>query len=188
MEEIEVKFLEVDVADLRTRLSAAGAELVGTYDYRRKLFDYPDLRLNEKDSWIRLRDEGEQVTLTYKERIPGKDVLHDAGTKEIEVTVSDFDMTNALLLSIGLVEKRYEENKRERWMLDGVECDIDTWPLIPTYVEFEGDSMEELRAVSEKLGFSWEQHLVCSAGKVFNHYGIHKDAFSVITFSRQIRK
>lgn len=187
-EEIEVKFLEVDVSDIREKLKALGASLVGTYNYKRKLLDYPDLRLDAKHSWIRLRDEGEKITLTFKERKVGEHMLHDLGMKEIEIEVSGFDTTNQFLLAIGLIEKRYEENKRERWLLGDVECDIDTWPMIPTYIELEGPSIEAIKVVSDKLGFNWEEHLVCSAGQVFKHYGISKDSFSVITFDRQIKK
>ena len=47
---------------------------------------------------------------------------------------------------MGYTAKRYQENYREEWKLDGVTYDIDTWPDLPTYLEIEGGSE---RAVHE---------------------------------------
>jgi hypothetical protein len=35
---------------------------------RRTSYDYPDLRLNEISAWIRVRDEGNKITMGYKQR------------------------------------------------------------------------------------------------------------------------
>ena len=189
MEEIEVKFLEVDVEALRDILKKFGATFVGEYEYRRKTFDYPDLRLDADHSWIRLRDEGDRVTLTYKQRQGvGEDSMRDTGMKEIEITVSDFDMTASLLHAIGLIEKQYEENRRERWSIGDVVCDIDSWPLIPTYVELEGPSLPAIKEISERLGFDWNHYKMCSSNQIYKQYGINKKEFSVLTFDRQIKK
>jgi adenylate cyclase class 2 len=189
MEEIEAKFLDVDVEDLREKLKSLGAHLVGSYDYRRKLFDYPDYRLDNTHAWIRLRDEGEHVTLTYKERLgAGEGQFGDLGMKEIEVIVSDFDQTESFLKAIGLIEKRYEENRRERWVWDGIVFDIDTWPLIPTYLEIEGSSWEAVEKAAFALGLSWETHMRSSANQVFKKYGLDNHDYSVITFDQQIKK
>ena len=36
-------------------------------------------------------------------------------------------------------------------MLDDVEIDIDSWPMIPTYLEIEGESEEQVNKMIEKL-------------------------------------
>ncbi len=189
MEEIEAKFLDIDVATLREKLENLGATLVGNFDYRRKLFDYPDYRLDAKSAWIRLRDEGEHITLSYKERIGvASGQFGDVGMKEIEVIVSDFDQTESLLKAIGLIEKRYEENRRERWMFGDIVFDIDTWPLIPTYLEIEAPSWEAVEKAARDLGLSWETHIRSSANQVFKKYGLDNHDYSVFTFDRQIKK
>ena len=68
MEEIEVKFLDINPAAIQERLKNIGANKVGQYFYRRRVFDYPDLRLDKQGAWIRLRDEGDKITLTFKQR------------------------------------------------------------------------------------------------------------------------
>jgi adenylate cyclase class 2 len=68
MEEIEVKFLNVDVKALEAKLAAIGASKSFERMYRRKVYDFPDLRLNAQRAWIRVRDEGEKVTMGCKQR------------------------------------------------------------------------------------------------------------------------
>ncbi|MDP2709072.1 MAG: CYTH domain-containing protein [bacterium] len=95
-EEIEVKFLNVDPDKLQEKLAAIGAKKVGEFFYRRRVFDYPDWRLDKTGAWLRLRDEGGRVTLTFKKRLgmSAHDVsANDKGMQEIEVEVSDFDRT-----------------------------------------------------------------------------------------------
>lgn len=189
MEEIEVKFLDISVSEVKQKLEQLGAKKVGEYLYKRKAYDYADKRLSKDNAWVRLRDEGDKTTFTYKQRFGVNDNhLQDGGVNEIEVVVSDFVLTDNLLKAIGLVEKFYEENKRERYILEGVEVDIDTWPMIPAYLEIEGHSWEEVKDLSNKLGFVWEKHLKCSTMQVYEHYGINENDYSLITFDEQIKK
>ncbi|MDQ3075631.1 MAG: class IV adenylate cyclase [bacterium] len=188
MEEIEVKFLDINVEATRDKLKNLGAEFQGEFLYKSKSYDYADKSLGANHAWVRLRDEGEKITLTYKQRRESENKLKDSGMKEIEVNVSDFASTDILLKEIGLVEKFYEEKKRTRYVLDGVECDIDQWPLIPPYIELEGESIEALQRVAEKLGFNWEEYHMCSAMQIFDKYGIDENSFSILTFEKQIKK
>jgi adenylate cyclase class 2 len=192
MEEIEAKFLEVDIDKLKEKLKQNNAHFVASFDYKRKAYDFEDLLLaKSRHGWVRLRDEGDRVTLAYKERFGVKvndSSISDEGMKEIEVVVSDFNLTDQFLKSINLIEKFYEENKRERYVLDNVEIDIDTWPMIPTYVELEGSSWDSVKKVAEKLGFNWEDHLRCSTMQIYRKYGIEENDYSVITFNEQIKK
>ena len=114
MEEVEVKFLNIDSVLMESKLETIGAKKIFEKLYRRRIFDYPDLRLHEKGAWIRLRDEGEKITLTYKERIGMKTFdgkTNDDSMEEIEVNVSDFNKTAKLLNRSGFIEKFYQENE-----------------------------------------------------------------------------
>lgn len=189
MEEIEVKFLDVDVSTLEEKLKSLGAQSLGKFHYRQSVFDYPDLRLAKDLSWIRLRDEVDRVTLTFKKRMNvGDNPLLDGGMHEIEVVVDDFKKTEELMHATGFKEKFYEEKYRTRYKFGNVECDIDEWPLIPPYLELEGPSYEEIKKVATALGFPWNVHCKCSAMQVFEKYGIDENSFSVLTFERQVKK
>src|SRR3989344_6440323 len=128
MEEFEIKFLEVDVPSLEKKLLEIGAEKTGEYDYGRVLMDYPDMRMNSLNSWVRLRTDGKETTLTYKQRLGAKSddgSIPDEGMKEIEVVVDNYEKTFELLKAIGLVVKREEKNKRIRYQKNDTVFDID---------------------------------------------------------------
>jgi adenylate cyclase, class 2 len=150
--ELEAKFLNVDPDKLRELLKKNGANLVHPERLmRRRNFDFIDRRLYKIGGWVRVRDEGDKTTLSYKLTV--NDTLE--GTKELCVTVDDFDKASEFLLAVGMYQKSYQETKRERWDMDGIEVTIDTWPWIPTFVEIEGGSELRLKDVAAKLDLDW---------------------------------
>jgi adenylate cyclase class 2 len=152
--EIEATFLGVDKELVRAKLKSFGAKLIHSEKLmRRKVFDFEDRRLNSKGAWVRVRDEGNQVTLSFKIE-KDKTVL---GTSEVMVVVDDFDKTCKFLEAIGLEVKAVQETKREKWEYDRVEVCVDTWPWIPTYVELEGSSEEGLKSLAGKLSLDWKE-------------------------------
>ena len=188
MQEFEGVFLNIDVAALEKKLKALGAEKVGEYHYRRKIFDYPVLSLDKDGAWVRLRDEGEQVTLSFKKRIYGDEPGKDDGMIEHEVVVSDFDTTANILESIGLALKFYMENKRVRWQRDDITYDFDTWPLLDTYLEIEGPSDAAVDRAAEAMGLDVSKKLVCSTTQIYDMHGIRDKDYTVMTFDECIQR
>lgn len=165
--EIEAKFLDVNADILREKLKSIGAKQVHAEQaMRRVVLDYPDSRLEKIGGWVRVRDEGDKVTFSYKQL--NDRTLH--GTKEIETTVGDFQKAVDLLKAIGLEQKAYQETRREKWELGSSEITIDTWPWIPTFVELEASSEEELRELAEKLGLDWSAALHGSVETAYQKY------------------
>ena len=142
--EIEERVLEIDKDKVIKKLEELGATKAGEWFQKRYTYDFSPKR---EGQWIRLRTNGEETTLTYK------NVESNAidGTKELEIVVSSFEETNEMLEVLGYKHKNYQENKRIRYYLNDVEIDIDTWPMIPTYMEFEADSIEKIKEVEELL-------------------------------------
>jgi adenylate cyclase, class 2 len=184
MEEFEITFLGIDVPQVEQGLLAIGAEKVGDYHFRRALFDYPDMRLNARDSWIRLRTDGNKTTLAYKET--NKD--GGDGVTEIEVVVDSYEKTYNLFLAMGFVVKREEENKRTKYAKGQTIFDIDSWPQIPTYLEVESTSIEMARSAARDLGLNPEDGLILGPKAGYRKYGIDLDEYSVITFDKFIKK
>lgn len=182
--EIEAKFLDIDVGALRKVLQKNSATLVHEERLmKRKNFDHTDSRLEKIGGWIRVRDEGGKTTLAYKQLVDR--TLE--GTKEISVVVDSFDKTCDFLLAIGMDNKSYQETKRERWELDGVEVTIDTWPWIPTFVELEGLNEAKLKGVAEMLGLDWAKALHGSVETAYQAcYNVSEaeiDSWETITFT-----
>ena len=142
--EYEVRILEINSDELINRLERIGAKFIGKYDQKRYVYNTIP---KKEGKWLRLRTNGEETTLTYKS--VEKNSID--GTKELEIKVEDFEKTNELLELVGIKSKGYQENRRIRYLLDDVEVDIDTWPLIPTYVEIEGIDEDSVNNVIKKL-------------------------------------
>jgi adenylate cyclase class 2 len=149
--EIEAKWLTVNSTEMRQILKDVGATLISPERLMvRRIFDYPDMRLERIGGWVRVRNEGDKITLSYKQ-------LNDRtvhGTKEVNVVVNDFDTTCDFLEAIGLSQTSIQETKRESWKLGDTEIEIDTWPWIPTFIEIEAKSEDELFFVANRLGLS----------------------------------
>ena len=191
MEEFEIKFLEVDVPELEKKLLAIGAEKVGEYFYQITLFDYPDLRMDAKHSWLKLRTDGKETTLSYKERIGVRSPdasIPDDGMKEIEITVDDYQKTFELLKNVGFIIKRRDEKKRIRYQKDEAVFDIDFWPKLPPFLEIESISIEKAKIAAHELGFDPEKGLVCSAGQIYKNYGFNLSEYSVLSFTGFVKK
>lgn len=152
-QEIEAKFLYIDHDDMRARLKKAGAELEQPMRLmRRVVIDYKDLRMQGGNSWIRVRDEGDKVTLTYK-----TSVEHSfGGATEIEVEVSDYQKTIDIFVASGLTVTTSQETKRETWKLGDVEIVLDVWPWLEPFIEIEAPSEELVKQTAEKLGLNWK--------------------------------
>lgn len=169
--EIEVKFINVDINDVRERLTNAGAKLEHPMRMMRRVIIEPE-SLAGRDAFLRLRDEGDKVTMTFKEFAE----VDKSDVKEIEVTVSDFDATLEMLNELGLHYRSFQESKRETWLLnEDVEVVIDEWPWLEPYIEIEGTSEAAIKQAAKALGFDWAQG-------VFGHVDfVYKRKFPAMT-------
>lgn len=145
--EYEVRVLEIDVLNFQKKLEELGA--VKKWERLQKRYTY-DFTPKRDNSWVRLRTNGEETTITIKTVVDKNDL---GGTQEHEVVVSDFEKMNDILEMLGYKHRNYQENKRIRYILDEVEIEIDTWPLIPTYAEIEGKNKEVVIAILKKLDY-----------------------------------
>jgi len=101
---------------------------------------------------VRVRDEGNKVTATYKQHAD----LSFGGAREIEVVVDDFEMAVKLFEATGLVSKSYQETKREVWSLSDATITIDIWPWLEPLVEIEAKTQESVKAAAAALEFDWK--------------------------------
>jgi adenylate cyclase class 2 len=147
--EIEAKWLNIDHDEFREVLKRAGAKLEHSERLmRRRNFHHPEA--NAKNGWIRVRDEGDIITLSYKEMASRS--LH--GMSEVNIVVDNFDQACRLITAIDFSSASYQETKRESWKLGEVEIELDTWPWIPSFIEIEAPSEELFKATFEKLSLN----------------------------------
>jgi adenylate cyclase class 2 len=163
--EYEARVLEIDPAQMTEKILSIGGEKIRESLQRR--FVYAVNKQNFQQ-FIRLRDTGYEVTLTYKA------IYHDGidGTDETEVVVDSFEKTDELLTKLGYTAKWYQENKRISFTLAGAQVEIDQWPQIPPYLEIEADRYEKVIEVAQMLGFDKEQLIGENTLKIYAKYGI----------------
>lgn len=160
--EIEATFLEVDKNEIRNKLKALGGKLIQPEILMRRIvFD-----LHSNHAFARVRDEENRIVLTYKNH--HNDTL--TGTEEINVEVSSYEDTIAILKACGLRAKSDEDSYRETWELDDIEITIDTWPWIPTYIEIEGPSETSVKSTAAKLGYNMQDAVIGSVDSVYKLY------------------
>ncbi len=170
--EYEATFININKDEVRERLRQAGAKLLRPeYLQKRIPFHLPKEK-RSNDSWLRVRDEGDKITLSLK-MIDGDKIENQ---KELCLEINNFEDAVELLKAIGCEPKSYQETKRELWKLDGVDITIDEWPFLEPFVEIEGSSEEEVKKVSKKLNFNYDDALFCAVGKLYQmKYNIHPD-------------
>lgn len=162
--EYEVRILEIDEKEVIKKLESIGAEFQWDAVQKRYVYDFiPKI----EGKWIRLRTNGDFTTLTIKNLVSSS----IDGTQELEVEVSDFYKTHSILNELGFEAKGYQENRRRQYVLNGVEIDIDYWPLIPTYLEIEGPSEEAVYEILELLGFNKKEVVTRDVEGIYLDYG-----------------
>ena len=165
--EIEVKFVDVDIDDVRARLEQAGGKLEQPMrDMKRALIE--EEHHAAENMFIRIRDEGDKTTLCLKKKTKSLEESTIDSTYEIETTIGDFDTAVELLKVAGWHYITYQESRRETWRLGDVEVVIDEWPWLQPMIEIEGDSEEVVRAAADKLGFDWDEAVFGSCDVVYH--------------------
>ena len=148
--EIEIKFLNIDVGEVRAKLTAAGAKLIKPMRLmRRAIIKTPKMIVRE--TFARVRDEGDKITMTLKQINENKKDYN-----EVEITVSDFEKAIEILTGCGIPQVSYQESKREEWILDDAQICIDEWPWANPFIEIEGESDDQLKNIARRLGFDWD--------------------------------
>jgi len=162
--EYEVRILEIDVEKVIKKLEELGALLQGDFIQRRYVYD---VLSNNSKKWIRLRTNGDRTTLTVKNIVSSS----IDGTQELEIEVDNFERCNLLLKELGFVPRSYQENRRIQYLFNGVEIDIDFWPLIPTYMEIEGPSEDSVYHVLSVLGYEKNDVISKDVDSIYLDYG-----------------
>ena len=176
--EYEVRVLEIDHEEMVEKLESLGAELQFDTLQQRYVYDFNPV-IDSK--WIRLRTNGIKTTLTIKD-LNAKTI---DGTKELEIEVDDFDKTNQILEELGYKNRGFQQNKRTQYILDGVEIDLDRWPLIPEYLEIEGESEQAIYDCLDKLGISKDKIVTLDVSSIYTHYGYDGDALTNLNFEME---
>lgn len=154
--EIERKYLNVDLEEMRHRLSSLNAHCTGKHFESNWVFDTPQQDLFKSKRLLRLRRQewsnAIHHILTLKLPVTGSiSLLNYKVGEELEIEVSDPFVTSSILASLGYTVYARYEKVREPWQLNGVEIELDILPFA-SVLEMEGtESSIELAAADLRL-------------------------------------
>ena len=138
------------------------------------------------NKWVRVRQTNGITTITVKHILNSE--VHNGKENEIqsvmetEMKVPSIEEANSILEQLGFVFRNYQEKDRVTYNIDGVEVDIDSWPLIPTYIEIENDSLELIKDIVKKLSLQKHEIVSCNTADVYKKYGIDLYQFRELRF------
>jgi len=162
--ETEVKVYVTDLAPIEQRLQALGAHLAAPRVYERNVrYENAANSLTKNEKVLRLRMDS-RARLTYKEPIKATDEGISSRT-ELEVTVSDFEMMDALLKKLGFYAAWTYDKYRTTYELDDCEIVLDELGF-GLFVEIEGDA-ESIEAMIAKLDLTAAKRIPASYSVLF---------------------
>lgn len=171
--EFEVKFLDINVEKIKEILLNNGATRV----HKRKLYKrHAYARCGEAmPGFARVRKEGKDVTMTAKFK---KDEKY---YEEYEVNIKDgFETGVAFMNALGLEPRAYQESLREKWSHPLVhEITFDTLPGLPTYMEVDCTSEENLNQIIKLLNLDESKKRFGGFDSTyFEYYDIPRDTIN----------
>ncbi|MBX9830595.1 hypothetical protein K2X40_01435 [Candidatus Babeliales bacterium] len=181
--EYEIRFT-IEPEEFKKLLVERGATLlVPNRLMKRKTFELG------ANSWGRVRDEGNCVTMTIKRLSDGTKI---EGVSEIEIKIDNFTKGCLLLESLGLKAKSYQENYREEWLFMNCSLALDQWPGLPMFVEIEGASAQQVHEACSALGLNTEEGFFGSIDLMYERFlGIEPVIFNrlpLVTFESFSKK
>ena len=175
--EYEVKILEIIPKQIRKKLLSIGCKKVHNQKImKRTIYNLCDKSI---DGFARVRDEGNKVTMTNK-IFKNKDF-----PQENEISINeDFETACVFMDNLGLEKKSYQQTIREKWSHPlAHEITIDDIPGIPTYMEIDCTSKENLDKLIKLLDIDENKIRTGTYDKQFDeYYGISKNEFIKIPY------
>ena len=167
--EIELKFFSFDRKILNEKIKDLGGIKKGMYHFKVVNF-YPPAPYNT----LRVRDEGHRITFTIKEKQKSAGDIRSYDI-ENEVNISNYQEMRTMLNKIGFKENYSLEKIREIYDIGESELVFDHYPGLPSYIEIESPTEEELFDLAKKLGLVLGEKQMDAGDLYLEIYGITKD-------------
>ena len=174
--EYETKVLDINVDEICQKLEELGAKREEK-SFRLWMHNIAQ-REENKEEFVRLRDEGDKITIAYKSKSGGG----IDNTEEIEFEVSDFEEAKKFLEKFDFEDLFYQEKKRWDYKINDIEFSIDFWPKIPAYLEVEAESEEMVVEGLKKLGLEGRDEGNITVNDVYKKYDLDIHSFKQLKF------
>jgi adenylate cyclase class 2 len=178
MQEIETRILDIDVEEIRRKMSALNAEKVKTENQINRIYDFEDRRLLGSKGYARIRTIEDMINNKTVHYITTKKLISQEKYKVmeehetiIESSEEGENIFKALGLSLVQSINKYRESYKYKNTL--VEIDINDKSFCPfPYIEIETAFEEELKEVVLLLGYTMEDTTSKTIYEILNHKGV----------------
>lgn len=173
MREVEVKILGIDKNEIEKKILALGGEKIGEDILVDRFFDFPDKRLYQGKEFLRVRKSKNKNEIVFKEK---KESSRSFKIKnEIQTSVTDPDVMAQIIEKLGFILYRHTEKKRTSYKLGNANLEIDEYPGVPAFLEFEAEMESDVEDAVEKMGFKMEDTTSRNGRQILLDYGIDSD-------------
>jgi len=149
MNEVELKFLDINVAEISRKIEALGA--VKKYEQDLESYYFVADGFSGKSSHkkgLRVRKIGNRFFITYKDPAKKSDM---SVREELEIEVDSFEKAVKLLEKLGFRKGYLTKKHRVHYELGDIAFELDTYDGIPTFLEIETNNEPAMKEVCQKL-------------------------------------
>lgn len=180
MVEIETRILDIDINEIKIKLSKLNASLVKDENQVNNIYDFSDGRLLKAKGYARVRIIEDRLNSKAHYYMTTKKLISQEKYKimeENEVEVDDPVTAENILKSLGLqlvqsIKKHRESYKYKNTL---VEIDVNDKSFCPfPYIEIESSSEEELKEIVELLGYSMKDTTSKTIYEILGERGFSK--------------
>ncbi|MBB1564814.1 CYTH domain-containing protein [Candidatus Gracilibacteria bacterium] len=176
MLEKEIKILDIDQEKTIQILEKLGAKKTFEGYIHDIYYDFEEgenQKMEQNKRLFRVRKKGDLHLYTIKRKRNKKSEGAEKGIKiadEAEYEITDVESFSSVLEKYGMRKIREKKKFRISYKLGEVEFDIDKYDEIPTLIEIEAKSKEEIKYFISVLGF--DNHTVKKFGsrKLYKYY------------------
>lgn len=134
------------------------------------------------NKWIRVRSDPNCNTITVKEIVFDQSTIQNV--EEYEAVIEDADEIIDILKQFGIIHRNYQEKYRVSYRLGDIKIEVDSWPLIPPYIEIEAPTEEELQFVLDKMKSVLVDNKIvsCNTADIYELYGLDIYQYAELKF------
>ncbi|PIZ95718.1 MAG: class IV adenylate cyclase [Candidatus Magasanikbacteria bacterium CG_4_10_14_0_2_um_filter_33_14] len=149
MQKVELKFLDINVEEMKNKIAILGAKKIYDEDIISLPFSGEGFSFGDSNKkLLRIRKVNGDIVITYKGENRESQMINK---EEIEIKVDDFDKASLLLERLGFEKGNLFTKHREHYEMGDIHFEFDTVFDIPTYLEIETQREQDMFDICTKL-------------------------------------
>jgi adenylate cyclase class 2 len=169
MNEIESRILDVNAEEIIAKLEMLGATKIHDANQRSHIFKKEGLK-----GYFRIREEQNQIVVTLKTKMENS--AHAKIRDEQERTTDSVEQAWKDVEALGFTFSHTYDKYRIEYAIGDTHFCLDTHENLPTFLEIESPTEEEIFTWAANLGFSKDKLDNRGTKKLYKHYGTQRES------------